>query len=300
MLKATIFNIQKFSVHDGPGIRTTFFFKGCPMRCAWCHNPESLAVKAELLHNKEKCVQCGACAKCSEDGAISMSKGQVHINNSLFNGNDDCLDNCLHGALTIAGKDYSIEEALKEALKDQVFYDQSSGGVTLSGGECLMQIDFVEAFLKQLKSKGIHTTIDTCGHVPEESFKRILPYVDLFLYDLKHTNIEDHKKYTAVDNRLILSNLAFLSSQGAHVHLRLPIIVGVNATNQHLKDVIQHISSLNIEQVNLLPYHAIGEGKYNRLNLDFDKGAFAPPSNKELNAFKELFETINLSVVIGG
>lgn len=300
MLTATLFNIQKFSVHDGPGIRTTFFFKGCPMRCAWCHNPESLAVKPELLLNKEKCNRCGECADNCKDGSIKMIDGEIAIDNKLFDGAEDILDECMHNALSIAGTPYTIDQVVKEALKDQVFYEESGGGVTLSGGECLMQIDFVENFLKRLKEKKIHTTVDTCGHVPTEYFERILPLVDLFLYDLKHTDIEDHKDFTNVDNQLILSNLRYLSEQGATLHLRLPIIVGVNATNQHMEKVVTLVDDLNIEQINLLPYHSIGQGKYDRLNLAYDKEAFAAPSDEQLNKFKALFTTKNISVVIGG
>lgn len=148
MLTATLFNIQKFSVHDGPGIRTTFFFKGCPLRCAWCHNPESLAVKPELLRHKEKCTLCGECVIHCKDGSITMKDGDIHIDNKLFDGSEDILDECLKNALSIAGRPYTLEEVMKEALKDEVFYQESAGGVTLSGGECMMQIDFVEAFLK--------------------------------------------------------------------------------------------------------------------------------------------------------
>ena len=300
MLTATLFNIQKFSVHDGPGIRTTFFFKGCPMRCAWCHNPESLAVKPELLLNKEKCNRCGECVSNCKDKSITMVNGNINVDNKLFNGDDDILDDCLQNALSIAGKSYTVDQVVNEAIKDQVFYEESGGGVTLSGGECLMQIDFVEAFLKRLKEKNIHTTIDTCGHVPTEYFERILPYVDLFLYDLKHTDIEDHKEFTNVDNQLILVNLKFLSQQNTSLHLRLPIIVGVNATNFHIEQVISLLDEINVKQINLLPYHSIGQGKYDRLNLAYDKEAFTAPSDEQLNKFKALFASKNLSVVIGG
>ena len=300
MLTASIFNIQKFSVHDGPGIRTTFFFKGCPLRCAWCHNPESLSTKAELLHNKEKCSQCGACVQNCKDGSITMVDGDIHIDNTKFQGDEDILDECQQNALSIAGKHYTLDQALKEALKDQVFYEESGGGVTLSGGECLMQIDFVEAFLKRLKDQRIHTTIDTCGHVPQDYLERILPYVDLFLYDLKHTDIEGHKTFTNVDNQLILDNLQYLSDQRARVFLRLPIIVGVNATNEHIHQTMAILKNIKVEQINLLPYHSIGEGKYDRLGLEYAKEAFQVPSNDLLNSFKTLFASKNISVEIGG
>lgn len=300
MLTATLFNIQKFSVHDGPGIRTTFFFKGCPLRCAWCHNPESLAVKPELLHNKEKCTGCSECADNCKDGSITMKDGKISINNKLFDGNEDILDECLQNALAIAGTTYTLEQAMKEALKDQVFYEESGGGVTLSGGECLMQIDFVEAFLKRLKEKKIHTTVDTCGHVPQEHFERILPYVDLFLYDVKHTDIEGHKEFTNVNNELIINNLRYLSNQGANIFLRLPIIVGVNATNEHIHQIVDLLDTVKVNQINLLPYHSIGQGKYDRLNIAYDKEAFAAPSDEQLNKFKSIFTSKKLSVMIGG
>lgn len=300
MLTATLFNIQKFSVHDGPGIRTTFFFKGCPLRCAWCHNPESLAVKPELLRHKEKCSLCGECATHCKDGSITMKDGDIHIDNKLFDGNEDILDECLKNALSIAGRSYTLDQVMKEALKDEVFYQESGGGVTLSGGECMMQIDFVEAFLKRLKERKIHTTIDTCGHVPTEYFERILPYTDLFLYDLKHTDIEGHKEFTGVDNQLIIDNLKYLSHQGAKVFLRLPIIVGVNATNQHIEQVIDLLGDISVDQINLLPYHSIGEGKYDRLNLAYDKVAFSAPSDEQLNKFKSIFTSKKFNVIIGG
>ncbi len=300
MLTATLFNIQKFSVHDGPGIRTTFFFKGCPLRCAWCHNPESLAVKPELLHNQEKCTGCGECASNCDDASITFESGKITIDNKQFNGDEDILDECLQNALSIAGTTYTLDQLLKEALKDQVFYEESGGGVTLSGGECLMQIDFVESFLKRLKDKKIHTTVDTCGHVPQEYFERILPYVDLFLYDLKHTDIEGHKEFTNVDNKLIVDNLKYLSAQNARIFLRLPIIVGVNATNEHIHQIIDLLDDIKVDQINLLPYHSIGEGKYDRLNLAYDKEAFSAPSDEQLNKFKSIFTSKNLDIVIGG
>lgn len=300
MLTATLFNIQKFSVHDGPGIRTTFFFKGCPLRCAWCHNPESLSVKPELLRHKEKCMLCGECATHCKDGSISIKNGDIHIDNNLFDGSEDILDNCIKNALSIAGKSYTLDQVLKEALKDEIFYKESGGGVTLSGGECLMQIDFVEAFLKRLKDRKIHTTIDTCGHVPQSYFERILPFSDLFLYDLKHTDIRTHKKFTGVDNQLIIDNLKYLSHKGATIFLRLPIIVGVNGHNQYIQQVIKLLENISVDQINLLPYHSIGEGKYERLNLAYDKAAFGPPSDEQLNQFKSIFTSKKFNVVIGG
>ena len=300
MLQATIFNIQKFSVHDGPGIRTTFFFKGCPLRCAWCHNPESLSFKPELMHNREKCTQCGACVQFCNDGSITMSDDGIHIDNSKFHGDESILDECIYNALSIVGKRYSVEDAVNIALKDVVFYEQSGGGVTLSGGECLSQIDFVEAFVKQLKAHHIHVTIDTCGHVPYAHIKRVLPYVDLFLYDLKHIDENHHKSFTSVGNQHIIENLKKLSKENTRIFLRIPIIVGVNATHAHMKNVASLIETISVEKINLLPYHAIGEGKYKRLGMTYDKTAFQVPSTQLLEEFKIIFASKKLSVEIGG
>ncbi|WP_461204824.1 glycyl-radical enzyme activating protein [Clostridium sp. DL1XJH146] len=302
MITGTLFNIQKFSIHDGPGIRTTLFFKGCPMRCAWCHNPESFSLKPELLHNKEKCTLCGECAKNCVDGSITIKDNKLNINNQIFSGDENIIDECVNNALTIAGKIYTIEDALEEALKDKIFYEESGGGVTLSGGECLTQINFVEELLKRLKAGNIHTTIDTCGYVPTDYFKRIAPYTDLFLYDIKLIDRKAHKNFTGVDNSLIIENLKYLGSLKANIFLRLPIIIGVNATEEHIKNIITLLeeNNINVEQVNLLPYHSIAAGKYDKLNLPYNKNAFSVPTSEELNKYKSILEEKNYSVIIGG
>ena len=192
---ANIFDIQRNSFVDGPGIRTTVFFKGCNLHCTWCHNPESQSAKPEMMFYKNKCTGCG---KCREKCPNALEKCELC---------GKCTIYCPHDAREICGKEYTVDEVLKEILKDKTFYDNSGGGVTFSGGECMLQIDFLEEILKECKKNGIHTAVDTAGHVPFEFFERIIPYTDLFLYDVKCFDSDKHRQYTGVENQLILKNL---------------------------------------------------------------------------------------------
>lgn len=254
MLTATIFDIERNSYVDGPGIRTTVFFKGCNLRCAWCHNPESQSPKPQMMFYKNKCTGCG---KCKE-------KCPNHLESCELCGK--CTLYCPHDAREICGKEYTVDEVMREILKDKAFYDHSGGGVTFSGGECMLQIDFLEEILKVCKENGIHTAVDTAGHVPYEYFERILPYTNLFLYDVKCYDSEKHKKYTGVRNELILENLKKLLATGKSVWVRIPIIPTVNDTVEEIQRIKAYISSCGKpEKIELLPYHAMGEHKFEAL-----------------------------------
>lgn len=254
ILKATIFDIERNSYVDGPGIRTTVFFKGCNLRCAWCHNPESQSPKPQMMFYKNKCTGCG---KCKE-------KCPNHLESCELCGK--CTLYCPHDAREICGKEYTVDEVMREILKDKAFYDHSGGGVTFSGGECMLQIDFLEEILKVCKENGIHTAVDTAGHVPYEYFERILPYTNLFLYDVKCYDSEKHKKYTGVRNELILENLKKLLATGKSVWVRIPIIPTVNDTVEESQRIKAYISSCGKpEKIELLPYHAMGEHKFEAL-----------------------------------
>lgn len=254
ILKATIFDIERNSYVDGPGIRTTVFFKGCNLRCAWCHNPESQSPKPQMMFYKNKCTGCG---KCKE-------KCPNHLESCELCGK--CTLYCPHDAREICGKEYTVDEVMREILKDKAFYDHSGGGVTFSGGECMLQIDFLEEILKVCKENGIHTAVDTAGHVPYEYFERILPYTNLFLYDVKCYDSEKHKKYTGVRNELILENLKKLLATGKSVWVRIPIIPTVNDTVEEIQRIKAYISSCGKpEKIELLPYHAMGEHKFEAL-----------------------------------
>ena len=288
-----VFNVQKYSIHDGDGIRTTIFFKGCPVNCAWCHNPESQRFDKELLYFKDRCTGCGKCVQRCPNGANTMVDGKAELDRSKCNACGICADWCITQARDIAGKEYTVKELVKEAEKDRQFYEESGGGITLSGGEVMAQdMDYIEQLCKILHNKGYSVNIDTCGYAPYEDFKRILPYVDTFLYDIKAMDKETHEKYIGVDNTLILENLKKLSADGARINIRIPTIVGINATEEFMNDVVNFLKGNNISvaQVNLLPYHNTGKHKYSKLDRDYDtEGLMEKPSAESMELFKNIF-----------
>lgn len=266
-MEGRIFNIQKFSVHDGPGIRTTVFFKGCNLNCLWCHNPESQNMRKEILFYKNKCTGCGRCKDLAVD-------------------NQDFV--CLNDAKEICGKDYGADEILAEILKDKPYYKNSGGGVTFSGGECMLQIAFLTEILKLCKQNDIHTAVDTAGHVSWDSFEKILPYTDLFLYDLKLIDSQSHKKYTGVDNVVILENLKTLLKTGKPVWVRIPIIPNVNDTKEDMQKVKDFFDKNGYpEKTELLPYHALGDHKYAALGRETN--AFAIPDETKMETLRSVF-----------
>ena len=270
MTKGTVFNIQKFSVNDGPGIRTTVFMKGCPLRCLWCHNPESKHTYPEIMYDKSKCSSCGGCISTCEKSAHNVNSG-VHIyDRSLCDGCGKCAEHCVFGAIEIAGKSMDAVAVIEEVMRDKVFYDTSGGGMTLSGGEPMMQIDFTYELLSLAKEKGLHTCMETCGYAKAEDFKKIAPLVDIFLFDYKVTSPELHKKYTGVDNTLILDNLFMLDSMGAKTVLRCPIIPTCNDTEEHLLGIAEVANKLkNVIEINIEPYHPLGKGKTELLGKEY-------------------------------
>ena len=289
-----VFNIQKYSIHDGDGIRTTIFFKGCPVNCAWCHNPESQRYNKELLYFRDRCTGCGKCIVKCPNGANTMGEdGRVILDRSKCNACGICADWCLGSARDMAGKEYTVKELVKEAEKDRQFYEQSGGGITLSGGEVMVQdMDYIEQVCKLLYNKGYSVNIDTCGYAPYENFKRILPYVDTFLYDIKAMDNDVHKKFIGTDNTLILENLKKLSADGARINIRIPTIVGVNATEEFMNDVVTFLkeNSISVKQVNLLPYHNTGKHKYSKLDRDYAVGELLEkPSAESMELFQNIF-----------
>ena len=275
-MKATIFDIERNSYVDGPGIRTTVFFKGCNLRCAWCHNPESQTALPQMMFYKNKCVECG---KCKEKCPNQLEKCDFCGKCTLY---------CPHDAREICGKEYTVDEVMREILKDKVFYENSGGGVTFSGGECMLQIDFLEAILKECKMNGIHTAVDTAGHVPFECFEQIIPYTDLFLYDVKCYDSEKHKEFTSVSNELILSNLKRLLESGKNVWIRIPIIPEVNDNEAEMLAIKAFLDSFGYpEKIELLPYHAMGEHKYAAIGKEAQ--IFSTPSEEKMMRLKKIF-----------
>ena len=272
-MKATIFDIERNSFVDGPGIRTTVFFKGCNLSCAWCHNPESQSSKPQMMFYQNRCTGCG---KCKEKCPNILEKCDLCGKCTLY---------CPHDAREICGREYTVDEVLREVLKDKTFYENSGGGVTFSGGECMLQIDFLTEILKACKENGIHTAVDTAGHAPYEYFERIIPYTDLFLYDVKCFDSEKHRQYTGVGNELILKNLKKLLAIDTPVWVRMPIIPTVNDTVEELKRIKGYVCSCGTSQkIELLPYHAMGEHKYDALEKAAQK--FSVPSAEDIEKLK--------------
>ena len=298
-MKANIFNIQKFSIHDGPGIRTTVFFKGCPLKCIWCHNPESQNSGKEILYDKNKCTLCGNCMKICQNNAIKIKTNDLETNMDKCTFCADCTICCINSARQIAGKEYTVDEVIKEVLKDRVFYKNSKGGVTLSGGEPLIYAVFVEELLIKLKKENIHTAVDTSGCVDFKVFERVSRYTDLFLYDLKTMDDDKHILYTGVSNKNIIDNLIKLSKIHNNINLRLPLIEGLNADENHIFEILKLIKNTNIKKINLLPYHDIAMHKYEKLGREYSKN-MKRPADEKLKRYKEIFEKEGYKVKIGG
>ena len=303
-MKPLIINIQKCSIHDGPGIRTTVFFKGCPLSCAWCHNPESQNFQVDFMYDPEKCTHCYTCVEKCEHSAVCVKDGKLLRLEDKCELCGTCLDWCLSGSRELVGDEYSISELVKEIEKDSVFYEESGGGVTLSGGEVMCQdIDYLEKLINRLNDKDIDIAIDTCGYAPRESFEKIYPKVDRFLYDIKLVDKDLHKRFTGKSNELILDNLRYLSSVGANINIRIPLIEGVNVDeeNKEVKKIIDLLKTLKISAVSLLPYHNIMEHKYCKLDKEYKCSEFKKPSTEKLEEIKNLFLMNNFSnVKIGG
>ena len=275
-MTGTIFDIQRFSVHDGPGIRTTVFMKGCPLRCKWCHNPEGLSRLPQLQFFKEKCISCGSCG----------TRQQLYD-----------AHNCPADALKVCGKTVEATQIVEEVLKDKIFYS-NNGGVTFSGGECLLQADFVASVMQEIKKVGLHTAIDTSGCVPWSEIEKTLDYCDLYLYDVKCVNPALHKEYTGVDNILIIENLKKLSKTGKEIWIRIPVIPDFNDDEREMTEIANLISTLSsVKQVTLMPYHTLGSSKYETLGLTYPYDTTLKITNNLLEKFKKLFESKNITVL---
>ena len=287
-----ITNIQKFSIHDGDGIRTTVFFKGCPLKCEWCHNPETQKFEKEMQVDREKCTGCGACAAVCPNGAIHMEEGRPILDAEACVFCGKCTRFCPTGAREVIGQEYTVKELVKELMKDQMFYEESGGGVTLSGGEVMsMDMDYLLAVAKELKRQDVTLTIDTCGFVPYEKFQELLPYVNTFLYDVKVMDPELHKKYMGTDNALILENLVRLAKDGARIYIRIPTVKEVNGNAGNMRETIAFLQEHDIHpaQINLLPYHDTGSGKYRKLDMEYKGTDLHAPDREEMEALAALF-----------
>ncbi len=269
-ITGTVFDIKKFAIHDGPGIRTTVFMKGCPLRCAWCHNPESISPEIEISLAEHKCIGCGWCFENCPNHGHQMIDGKRIFNRSECIHCGKCASQCYAGALKVIGKEMSVEEVVAEVMKDKPFYDNSNGGMTISGGEPMMQFEFTRALLIAAKKQGLHCCLDTCGAAPYEQYKELLPYVDIFLYDLKDTDPARHEKFTGAPIQPILDILKKLSETDATIRLCCPIIPGINNRGEHLLEVGKIAESLSgVKQITIHPYHPLGNSKSKNIGKEY-------------------------------
>ena len=272
-MTARIFEIKRFAVHDGDGIRTTVFFKGCPLRCVWCHNPEGLTATPQIAHYAHKCIGCGECQK---DGFTP--------------------EDCLGDARVIYGRKITVDELLPILLEDKAFYDNSGGGVTLSGGECLVQADFCAALLRRLKAEGIHTAVDTCGFVSREALDKVLPYADVFLYDIKAFDEDVHIRCTGQSNKLILENLKYLDSLGKSIEIRIPYVPEYNS--DQVEKIASFLSGLhNVTKIRVLPYHNYAGSKYAALHIENTLPARLPTEEELAAAQNTVKQITNFDVL---
>jgi len=301
MKSGVVFDIRRYAIHDGPGIRTTVFFKGCPLHCWWCHNPEGESTKPELVYRESRCIGCGECSRSCQREAITPLTQSIFVNRDKCVPCGNCCRVCSSDALSVAGKKMSVREVLEEIEKDRAFYEESGGGVTFSGGEPLLQPDFLDALLIECRERDIHTTIDTCGFAQYDIIDRIRDKVDLFLYDIKTMDNRKHRKYTGASNELILKNLRKLAENGSSIVISFPITPSINDDDENVTRTAEFLTSLpNIQQVNLLPYHRAGIEKYKNLGKPYKLSRIQPPSNQKINSVKKRMETFGLKVGVGG
>lgn len=314
ILTGLVYDIQGFSVQDGPGIRTTVFLKGCPLRCPWCHSPESQRFEPQVCWIAMRCIgakDCGHCLDTCPTGALSLGKttqsaatGEeiqlVHINRKLCNDCGACAEACYPDALYVCGTEYTSEAIIERVCKDIPFYERSGGGVTISGGEALGQSPFTIAVLKGLKARGVHTALDTTGFAPWNSVEAAMPYTDLFLYDLKHMDSETHRRVVGVPNELILENARKIAAAGGKLQIRIPVIPQFNDSWENIDAAAAFCKELGdaVTMIQLLPYHNLGVVKYQRIDEDQQVLEATPPTEERMAEIKARMETFALEVTV--
>lgn len=302
MNSGIFFDIKRYSINDGPGIRVTVFLKGCPLSCVWCHNPESISTKVQKMYSHSKCIGCSDCVEHCPENALTLTNEGIITQVEACTLCGICAEVCPTKAMEMTGKLDTVDNIMKMIVRETVFMDQSEGGVTFSGGEPLRQSEFLIELLDACGRNGIHRTVDTSGFANTETLLEVAKRTDHFLYDLKMMNSEKHKKYTGVPNEKILSNLKILSETGASINIRIPFIKGVNSDNENMEETAIFIAGLSGEKkiVNLLPYHNIMTKKYQKLGGDYHQDELSEPSMEDKKTALAIFEKHGIKAIIGG
>ena len=288
-VKGVVFNIQKFSIHDGPGVRTTVFLKGCPLRCKWCSNPESQLSRVQIMYHSDNCAYCQKCVHICPGKAIKAEDRKIHIDFNKCTGCLACVHDCPGRALTNEGESKTVSEVVEVCMQDYDFYEESGGGVTISGGEGMLQPDFAEALVLSLKEQGIHTAVETTGCVDPEVFHRLAPLFDLLLFDVKHYDTEQHRKGTGVGTEVIQKNLRWAQEQGLNILPRIPVIPGFNAELSDAEGIAVLLQDIGLDRVQLLPFHQMGERKYEFLNRTYEMTGVKALHPEDLTEYQKVF-----------
>ena len=288
-MKGNIFNIQKFSLHDGPGLRTTVFFKGCPLKCRWCSNPESQSGSVQISYDERECLHCLTCVRLCPEKCIEHTDGKIMLDRERCSGCLSCVNGCPGRALKAEGELMDSDEIVRVCMQDIDFYEESGGGVTFSGGECFTQSEFAMELAGKLKEKGVHLAAETTGYIERDVFARLAPMFDLLLFDVKHYDSEKHFAHTGVHNELILENLRWAKANGLDVLPRVPVIPGFNDSLEDAVGIAELIKSIGLEKVQLLPFHPFGERKYELLSREYDFAGLKALRPEELEDYRQSF-----------